>query len=147
MQPSRTIGPVDLKQYAEALDVALEDGTPCVLATSDEAGNPNIGLKGSILVLDGDHLAFWERTHGATSANLQKNPHVVVLYRNRDRGAGMRRFFGVVTGIHAEGEEREQVRARVVERELKADPENRGLAVVIRVDRVMEGARTVMQQR
>ncbi len=147
MQPSRTIEPIDLTQYAEAIDVALEDGTPCVLATSDETGKPDVGLKGSILVLDSDHLAYWERTHGVLVENLRQNPHVAVLYRNRDRGASMRRFFGVVTGIHAEGEAREQVRARVVERELKADPENRGIAVVIRVDRVMEGARTVMQQR
>lgn len=147
MQPSRTIEPIDLTQYAEAINVALEEGTPCILASSDATGHPDLGFKGSLLVFDGDHLAYWERTLGVHIENLRQNPHVAVLYRNPNRKAGMRRFFGVVTGIHPEGEVREQVRARVVERELKADPENRGSAVVIRVDRVVEGPRTVMQQR
>lgn len=40
---------------------AWDDGVPCLLATQGTDG-PNVSPKGSMLVFDDDHLAYWERS-------------------------------------------------------------------------------------
>ena len=40
---------------------AWDDGYPCLVATEGEHG-PNISPKGSMLVFDDNHLAYWERS-------------------------------------------------------------------------------------
>src|SRR5439155_8637998 len=40
---------------------AWVDGYPCMLATTGKDG-PNISPKGSMLVFDDQHLAYWERS-------------------------------------------------------------------------------------
>lgn len=145
MQAATTPGLVDLTQFAEAIDVALAENTPCLCATCDEHGHPDVALKGSFMVFDRDHLAFWERSHGTTIENLRRNPWVAVLYRNRERKVSFWRFYGEAQVLPT-GEVRDQIRARTVERELAKDPDNVGIAVLIRVDRVVEPER-VLQQR
>jgi len=39
---------------------AWDDGYPCLLATTGKDG-PNISPKGSMVVYDDQHLAYWER--------------------------------------------------------------------------------------
>lgn len=126
----------DLTEYAEAVNSALVDGSPCVLATAGTDGIPDIGFKGSVMVLDKDRLAYWERTQGGHLKNLRQSPKVAVMYFNRDRGLYVR-FYGQAT-IHEEGPTREQIMARVVAPELEYDPERKGFGVVIEVDTVSE---------
>src|SRR5712692_8623627 len=126
--------PIDLTTYAEAIAQALAEGTFCVLATAGEDGVPNIGLKGSVMVFDKDHLAYWERTRGKHLANLRGAPGAAVLYFNRERGKYVR-FFGQAE-LYEDGSIREQVMERTVAAELDRDPERKGIAVLIRVDRV-----------
>ena len=40
---------------------AWDDGYPCMIATAGPDG-PNISAKGSMVVFDDDHLAYWERS-------------------------------------------------------------------------------------
>ena len=40
---------------------ARDDGAPCLVATQGPNG-PNISPKGSMVVFDDDHLAYWERS-------------------------------------------------------------------------------------
>ena len=40
---------------------AWDDGYPCLLATAGKDG-PNISVKGSMIVFDDRHLAYWERS-------------------------------------------------------------------------------------
>ena len=40
---------------------AWVDGAPCLLATAGPNG-PNISPKGSMIVFDDEHLAYWERS-------------------------------------------------------------------------------------
>ena len=145
MQASTTAGTIDLTPYAEAIDNALAEGVPCVCATADPEGHPDITLKGSMMVFDRDHLAYWERSHGLSIENLRRNPYVAVLYRNRERKVSFWRCFGVAEVVPT-GELREQVRARTIEAELSKDPDNRGIAVVIRVDRVVESGKVIQQR-
>ncbi len=122
-------------QMRELIDSALERGCPCVVATVSKDGIPNVGFKGSMMVFDDESLAYWERTLQGTLANLEANPHIMVLFRDPATRAGWR-FVGKAT-IHKEGPLREQVMARTVPAELERDPERKGYAVIIRVDKVL----------
>jgi len=44
-----------------ALDSALADKVPCILATASADGLPGIGYRGSVMAFDGQSLAYWER--------------------------------------------------------------------------------------
>ena len=59
--------------YVKPLENALEDGTPCVLGTVSADNKPEISPKGSIIVYDSDHLAFWERSHRGAAGNIASN--------------------------------------------------------------------------
>ena len=98
------------------------------------------------MVFDRDHLAYLERSHGVSIENLKRNPRVAVLYRNSSKRISARRFYGVAE-VHAAGDMREQIRARTVAREIEKDPENKGIGVLIRINRVVDGGFDVIQER
>jgi len=133
-------------QMRSEIDTALEQGCPCVVATVSQEGVPNVGYKGSMMVFDDTSLAYWERTHQGTLANVEANPHVMVLFRNPTTRAAWR-FLGTAT-VHKEGDLREQVMARTVPAELERDPDRKGYAVLIAVDTVLPlSGQTPMQSR
>ncbi|MSP79261.1 MAG: pyridoxamine 5'-phosphate oxidase family protein [Dehalococcoidia bacterium] len=127
---------------------ALADGMVNTLATASKDGWPSIGFRGSMIVWDDTHLAWWERSVRDGLHHIKENPKALVLYRNTK--PDMRRnwrFFGHVTGIYESGPIREEVMKRVVQRELDADPERKGIAVIMEVDVVMGGPGQVVMQR
>ncbi len=132
-------------EMGEQINPALANRVPCILATASPGGVPSIGYRGSMMVFDGQHLAYWERTRGTELANIEANPRVEVLYRDHATRIGWK-FHGVAR-IYKEGPIRDQVMAKVVERELAQDAERKGYAVVIRVDKVTNMIGQVQQQR
>ena len=72
---------------------AWDDGYPCLVATYGPAG-PNISVKGSMIVFDDAHLAYWERSKRTALENLSHDKRVCVMYANfkaqRDGVAGER---------------------------------------------------------
>ena len=133
------------EELRQLIDTALASGTPGILATASRDGQPGVGFKGSMMVFDDDHLAYWERTRRGQLAHLLENPRVVVMFRDGGRRIGWK-FFGVAT-VHKEGPVRERVLARTVAAELDRDPERQGYAVLIRVDRVTTTGGQVLQER
>jgi uncharacterized protein len=131
-------------QMRDAVNSALAEGVPVVVAAASKDGRPDLAFKGSVMVFDSEHLAYWERSFGETLANVQQNPQVCLLYRSRERGVAWR-FYGVAE-IHASDELRQQVMERVVQAELDRDPERKGMAVMVRVDRVIHGREVIMQR-
>ncbi|HEV8633199.1 MAG TPA: nitroreductase family protein [Chloroflexota bacterium] len=127
------------------VDNALANRTPCAVATCSARGEPNISLRGSMMVFDDEHLAYWDRTRARQLEHVAENPHLVVFYRDPARRVSYR-FYGQAT-VHAEGPVREQVMARTVQAELDRDPDRQGVAVVVRVDRVMNLGNQVLQER
>jgi hypothetical protein len=132
------------EQMTEAFANALTDGAPVIVATAGAAGMPDIAFKGSAMVWDKEHLAFWERARGTTLRNMEENPHICLLYRNPATRVAWK-FFGVAE-LHAEGDLRQQVMDRTIQLELDRDPERKGVAVVIRIDRVVSGPNVLMQR-
>jgi hypothetical protein len=147
-QASSTDAPeIDLTQYTEFFAQAVPDGTPIVVGTTSADGTPDVALKGSFMVWDKDHVAFWERAHGETLAALRANGKLVAMYRNSNRMRGQLRLYGEVVQLLEEGELREQVWERTIETEQKADPEKKGVGVIARVDRVRLGPTVIVRPR
>lgn len=133
-------------QMRELIDSALERGCPCVVATASQDGVPNVGYKGSVLVFDDTSLAYWERTLQGTQQNVEENPNVMILFRDPATRAAWR-FVGKAT-VHRDGPLREQVMSRVVKAELDRDPERKGYAVIVTVDKVLPlSGQTPIQSR
>jgi len=134
-----------IDQMKELVNNALANGCPCILATVSGDGEPNIGYKGSMMVFDDGSLAYWERTKRQHMKNVKENPNVVVLFRDTKSKAAWR-FHGKAT-MHEDGPIREQVMARTVKEELDKDPERKGAAVVIGLDKITNMGGQVLQSR
>ena len=132
-------------QMKELVNNALANGCPCILATVSGSGEPDIGYKGSMMVFDDQSLAYWERTRRQHLHNVRENPKVIVLFRDTKTRAAWR-FHGTAT-VHEDGPVREQVMARTVKDELDKDPERKGAAVVIRLDKITNMAGQVLSSR
>jgi len=50
----------------------------CYVATASSDGQPNVSPKGSIVVLDDDHLAFADIMSPGSRANLEENKRVAI---------------------------------------------------------------------
>ena len=132
-------------QMKELIDNALANGSPCILATVSAEGEPDIGYKGSMMVFDNESLAYWERTKRVHMKNVKENPRVIVLFRDAKTKAAWR-FHGTAT-MHESGPIRDQVMARTVKDELDKDPERKGAAVVIRLDKITNMGGQVLSSR
>jgi hypothetical protein len=130
---------LDLTQYAEAVDKAYANQTVCVIATSN-ADEVDLALKGSFLVWDSDHLAYWERGMNETLAAIRANPRVAVLVR--PKGESPIRMYGEARVVE-EPDLREAIFQRVIPEEQGRDPEKKGVGVLIRVDRIRQRGNTV----
>jgi predicted pyridoxine 5'-phosphate oxidase superfamily flavin-nucleotide-binding protein len=127
---------------AEAINKAAADAAPVLVATSSADGMPDIAYKGSVMVFDNDHLAWWERALGTTLANVRENGQACLYYVNRQTRRSWK-FFGTAEVID-EGPVREEVMSRTIQGELDRDPERKGVAVMVRVDKVIEPGKEPM---
>lgn len=131
-------------EMREAIDNNRAQGAPVMFATAGKGGMPDVVFKGSAMVWDDEHLAYWERARGQTLRNLEENPQVCAFYRNAQTRIGWK-FFGVAQ-LYYEGDLRQRVMDRTIEAELTADPERKGVAVIIRVDRVLQAGKVLMER-
>ncbi len=67
-----------MKLSAEAKK-AVESMRPCLVATADKTGKPNVSAKGSIRVLDDEHITFADVNSPRTVKNLRENPQVAII--------------------------------------------------------------------
>jgi hypothetical protein len=121
---------------------AWDDGYPCLLATSGREG-PNITPKGSMIVFDDEHLAYWERSKRGVLENLGADLRVCVMYANfkaqRDGklDSGFLRFFGTAV-LHESGPVREAIFAKLLPREQTHAGAEAGIGVLIRIEKAID---------
>ena len=132
-------------EMKELVDRNHADGWSCTVGTSDKEGQPQLSLKGSVMVFDSETLAYWERAKRSALENVVANPKVVVLYNNMDDKIRWR-FYGTAE-VHASGAIRDEVMARTVQAELDRDPDRLGVAVLVKVNKIAELSGTVLQER
>jgi hypothetical protein len=114
----------------------------CLVGTVLPDGFAQITPRGSTMVYDDEHVALWERGRGSTTANLSDGTPVTIYFRNmalRESGllprGGILRLYGRAK-VHKSGPVYDEVWRRLIEPEKKGDPEKKGYAVLIAVERV-----------
>ena len=129
----------------QLIDNAYAEGAPCILGTASGDGYPQISMKGSVLVFDRETLAYWERAKRSALENVGENPNVVVFYRNPEKRINWR-FYGTAT-VYDSGAIWDNVMRRTIQAELDRDPDLQGVAVLVRVNQVIDLSGNVLQQR
>jgi hypothetical protein len=120
---------------ADAVNGALDNGTPIIAAYVDRDGQPQLSLRGTTQVYSADQLALWIRSpEGGLIAALPHNPRLTFFYRDPATRANYQ-----IQGrgrVDADPPVRDVVFDNSPEREQAVDPERRGVAVIVDVDRV-----------
>lgn len=113
----------------------------CLIGTVLPNGFAQVTPRGSTMVFDEERIALWERGRGSTTENLSDGAKVTVFFRKpslRSEGilplAGIARFYGIAA-IHKSGPLYEQVWERLIQSEKERDPEKKGFAVLIKIER------------
>ena len=139
--PVPPVTEIDLTPFSDIVGNARTDHdqglTTGLVATSND-GQPDVALKGSLMVWDKDHLAWWERAKRETLAAVGANPRVAIFVRNPIRDRRTLRFYGTARVVD-DLELRERVWERVRQVEKDMDKDKQGVAVIVRVDRVRAG--------
>ena len=52
---------------------------PCYVATASKTGKPNVSAKGSLRVIDDEHVLFADVRSPRTIANIKENPQVAII--------------------------------------------------------------------
>jgi uncharacterized protein len=126
----------------QLINNAWADGYPCLLATAGKDG-PNVSPKGSMLVFDDGHLAYWERSKKKALDNLGHDRRVVVMYSNfkaqRDGAmeSGFLRFWGRAE-LYESGPIHDAIFAKLTKREQEHDGADTGIGVLITLDRASD---------
>ena len=128
------------KQLQPHINTAFPEHV-CLVATVLPGGFAQVSPRGSTMVYDDSHLALWERGKGSTNSNLRDGSKVTVFFRKpqlRTDGllpkGGIARFYGTAE-LHRSGPAYEEVWRRLVQPEKDRDPDKKGFAVLIAVQR------------
>jgi hypothetical protein len=113
----------------------------CLVGTVQPDGYAQISPRGSTMVFDDEHLALWERGKGSTNAALHDGTKVTVYFRKPQLRAdgvlpkgGIARFYGTAQVVKS-GPQYDDVWRRLVQPEKDRDPDKKGYAVLIKVER------------
>ena len=121
---------------------AWDDGAPCLVATQGPNG-PNISPKGSMVVFDDDHLAYWERSKKQALENLGHDKRVCVMYANfkaqRDGvlDSGFLRFYGTAE-LHESGPVHDAIFKLLLPREQTHVGADTGIGVLVKIERAAD---------
>jgi hypothetical protein len=120
-------------ELKDLINGALMAGAPMIVASVDAEGRPRLSFRGSLAAFSDDQVGFWARNiEGSTLENIGANPHVAMMYRNPQTRV-MMQLAG--RARVAEGDDRDRVYDNAPEFERNADPERKGVAVIIDLDR------------
>jgi len=131
-----------------AVNGALANGTPVMIAYVDEDGQPSLSFRGSAQVYSDNQLAVWVRNpEGGLQKALGKNDRVTMMYRNPANRTTMQ--FKGKARIDGSDAVRNKIYDSSPEPERNADKDKKGLALIVDLDRVdgnMPGFRLAMRK-
>jgi hypothetical protein len=116
----------------------------CLIGTVLPNGHAQITPRGSTLVFDDQHFSLWERGRGSTADNLTDRTKVTIYFRKPQLRAdgilpkgGIARFYGTAR-LFKSGPIYEEVWTGLIQPEKDRDPDKKGFAVLIEVERAEE---------
>jgi hypothetical protein len=116
----------------------------CLIGTVLPNGFAQVTPRGSTLVFDDGHFSLWERGKGSTAENLVDGAKVTVYFRKAQLRAegilpkgGIARFYGTAR-LFRSGRVYDEVWTRLIQPEKDRDPDKKGFAVLIEVERAEE---------
>jgi uncharacterized protein len=124
----------------------------CLVATALPNGFAQVTPRGSTMVYDDEHIGLWERGSGSTAEHMTDGTKVTVYFRNpalRESGllprGGIARLYGTAR-IYRSGHEYEEVWRRLVQPEKDRDPDKKGYAVLVKIERAEDLAGEPLKQ-
>ena len=124
----------------EHINTAFPDHVT-LMGTALPNGFAQITPRGGMMVFDDETLAVWERGKGSSAANMTDGTKITVYFRKPSLRAdgtlpkgGIARFYGTAKIVRS-GPAYEEVWRRLVQPEKDRDPEKKGYAVLIAVER------------
>ena len=112
----------------------------CLIAMALPDGFAQVSPRGSMMVFDDEHFAFWERSKGSTDAIMKDGAKITIFFRKPQlretilpKGA-IARFYGTAS-LHKSGPVYEEIWSRVIQPEKDRDPEKKGFGVLVKVER------------
>jgi hypothetical protein len=113
----------------------------CLLGSVLPSGFAQVTPRGGTMVFDDEHIGLWERGTGSSAEAMQDGSKLTIYFRKpslREEGVlprgGIARFYGTAK-IYKSGPIYEEVWKRLVPPEKERDPEKKGYAVLIAVER------------
>jgi len=104
-------------------------------------GFAQITPRGSAQVYDDEHISLWERGRGSTNAAIEDGTKLTFFLRSpqlRASGAlpngGIARFYGTAS-VHKSGAIYDKIWERLIQPEKDRDPEKKGFAVLVKIER------------
>ena len=77
-------------KMSDEVKKAVAECGPAMVATASKSGRPNVSAKGSLRVLDDEHLVFADVRSPRTIANIRENPQVGIICLNPATRKGCR---------------------------------------------------------
>ena len=130
-------------EMQDSVNNARASGNPCIVATADREGTPDLGYIGTMLALGDSALAYKNRSRQATLVSPGANPKVIVIYRNAETGVGWK--FRCTATEHGEGPYFDEVNRRLSP--TGGDAAHTGTVVVLEIDQVLTLFGELLQER
>ncbi len=132
----------DMKQ---SLGSALTDRAPVIVAYTDAGGQPSISYRGSVQAFSDTQLAIWARNpDGGLPKAVGTNPKLALMYRNMAERKGWQ--FQGSARITTDQAERDTIYDNSPERERDSDPDRKGVAIIVDLDRVIARGEVLMER-
>ena len=128
------------KSLQEHIDTAFPANV-CLLGSVLPNGFAQVTPRGGTMVYDDEHIGLWERGSGSSAEAMRDGSKLMIYFRKpslREEGllprGGIARFYGTAK-IYKSGPVYDEVWRRLVQPEKDRDPDKKGFAVLIKVER------------
>ncbi len=79
-----------MAKMSDQVQEAINTVKPALVATADASGKPNVSAKGSLRIIDDEHIAFADVASPRTVANIKENSKVAIIVLGNDKHKGCR---------------------------------------------------------
>ena len=128
------------KSLQEHIDTAFPANV-CLLGSVLPNGFAQVTPRGGTMIYDDEHIGLWERGSGSSAEAMSDGSKLTIYFRKpslREEGllprGGIARFYGTAK-IYKSGPVYDEVWRRLVQPEKDRDPDKKGWAVSVKIDR------------